>query len=156
MDEASTFGDRLSSLFRFDCIRLARILETAQYALIFSLLALIVGIVIDSSFKQAYNKIEARASKDGRQLSLKGTPGLMLSQIGLIFLQVVISAILVIYIRKVGKLPPFILNFCGEDYVQHHKVNEVEGEIAIAIIFVGVQTGLIHALEKVREGCSWD
>ena len=65
-------------------------------------------------------------------------------------LQVVLSAVSIIYVRKLADLVPFFFNFCPARYVSHYHVEEVFGEIAIAMVFVGSQTTLLDALARLR------
>lgn len=143
-------GERIASLFTFDCIRLSRILETAQYALVFGILALGVGFGIDWLFRPLYPK----ASK-------KGCGGFVYNRlqalhvIGIMLLQVMISAISIIYIRKIGEVVPFLLEICPSKYVPHWKVKETEGEIAIALMFVGIQTSIVDNLSTLRKSFAY-
>ena len=50
-----------------------------------------------------------------------------------------------------GLVVPFFFEFCPSKYVPHWKVKEVEGELAIALIYVGIQTSLIDALATLRK-----
>ena len=145
-------AERIGSLFAFDCIRLSRILETAQYAAIFGVLAFIVGFAIDWAFRPAYPKPTAKKA---------GCPGKLytkveaLQALGIVILQVMVSAVLVIYIRKLGEVVPFIFEFCPDKYVPHWKVKEVEGELAVALIYVGIQTGILDTLSKLRKSFAY-
>jgi len=151
---AKSLAERVESLFAFDCVRLSRILETAEYAVLFGILALFAGFGIDWVFRPMYPK----PSK-----TLKGCPdeekgytwGQTLQVVGVLLLQVMVSAVLVIYIRKLGEVVPFFFEFCPSKYVPHWKVKEVEGEIAIALVYVGIQTSLIDALATLRKSYAY-
>lgn len=137
-----SFGERFESLVTMDCIRISRILETAQYALIFGILALLVGFGIDCLFRPLYPAV-------GKDKKLRGTA--LWRALGVVMAQIMVSAIAVIYVRKVGELVPFLFEFCPSKYVPHYKVKELEGEMAIALAFVGIQTSFIDTVAKLRE-----
>ncbi|NDF03552.1 MAG: hypothetical protein EB068_00320 [Betaproteobacteria bacterium] len=139
--EAKPFAQRLASLLRVDCVRTSRLLETAQYAALYTCLCLPVGIGIDKLFELLYPKVE-----EGRRLTTRQ----LLATVGVALLQVIMSAVSMLYIRKMADLVPFFFNLCPERYVAHYHVDEVFGEAAIALIFVGVQTSLIGALDRIR------
>ena len=135
------FTTRLQSLVRMDCVRISRILETAQYAVIFGILALIVGFAIDCLFRPLYPP-----TPEDRKLHGSAA----LRAVGILLLQIMFSAVAVLYIRKLGEIVPFLFEFCPSKYVPHYKVKELEGEMAIALAFVGIQTTLIETLETLR------
>jgi len=140
--EEKPFAERLMSLLRVDCIRFSRILETMQYATLYACICMPVGILIDRACGPLYPKME----DEGEPYTWNQTWQAVAAAI----LQVVLSAVSIIYIRKLADLVPFLFNFCPSRYVAHYHVDEVFGEAAIALIFVGVQTSLIKALDKIR------
>ena len=138
--------ERVESLFTFDCIRISRILETAQYAVIFGILALFAGWGIDQMVKSLYpqpNGVRGKCKTFTYRQSWR--------VVGVILFQVMCSAVLAIYIRKLGDVVPFFFGSCSGRYIPHWKVKEVEGEIAIALVYVGIQTNLIEALATLRQ-----
>jgi hypothetical protein len=139
--EEKPFGERLKSLLAVDCIRLSRILETMQYAFLYACICMPVGLGIDMLFAHFYPKVEEDEPYSWKQMWLA---------ILVVICQVVMNAVSMIYIRKFADLFPFFFNFCPSRYVAHYHVDEVFGEAAIALLFVGVQTSLIHALDKIR------
>lgn len=141
LPEHKSFEDRLRSLFMFDCYRVSRILETAQYAMLYACLCLPVGIGIDAMCSKLYPEPENKTTYTGRQLWVA---------IAVAILQVVISAVSIIYIRKLADLVPFIFNVCPSQYMAHYHVGEIFGETAIALVFVGVQVTLVKKLEIIH------
>jgi hypothetical protein len=139
--EEKPFEERLRSLFAVDCIRISRILETMQYAFLYACICMPVGLGIDALFSRLYPKVEEEAVYSWRQFWVA---------VAVVVGQVVVNAVSMIYIRKFADLFPFFFNFCPSRYVAHYHVDEVFGEAAIALLFVGVQTSLIHALDKIR------
>jgi hypothetical protein len=140
--ERKSLAERLASLFRVDCIRGSRLLETAQYAFIYSLLCLPVGVALDRTFTGLYPRVEEGQLYSRRQLW---------TAVFMVVLQVVVNAVVIFYVRKVASIFPFFFNFCPKRYISHYHVEELFGEVAIAMIFVGVQTNLISVLEKIRK-----
>jgi hypothetical protein len=140
--EEKHFLERLASLFDVSCIRLSRILETAQYALLYACICMPIGIGIDRIFNNLYPSVE----EDSSYTSAKQ----LWQAVGVAVLQVILSAISIIYIRKIADLVPFLFSACPSRYVAHYHVDEVFGEAAIALVFVGVQTSLIKALDNIR------
>ena len=139
--ESKSFVDALGSLFRLDCVRINRILETVEYAAIYSFISLFVGSYIDHFFDKLYPVKDKDEIETRRQMWIT---------IGFVCLQVIISAVAVLYIRKMGDLFPFLLNVCPSIYVEHYNVKEIEGEIAIALVYVGCQVNLMRQLEKLK------
>lgn len=134
-------GERVASLFSFGCIRVTRILETIHCAILYSILAYFFGYGIDKLLASIYP-----VSDPEGELTHKGQVALTLL---VCTLQVVTSAVAVIYIRKIAAVVPFIFNLCPDKYLEGYHVSEIEGEIALALVFVGSQVNLIHQLEKV-------
>ena len=141
MPEEKSFQERLLSLVRVDCVRTSRLLETCQYACLYTLLCLPAGIAIDSLFAALHPQVE-----EGKKLP----KGQLWKAVFVCVLQVMVDALAIFYVRKVANLVPFLLNFCPKSYVAHYHVDEFFGEAAIAIIFVGVQTRLVKTLDLLR------
>ena len=148
----TTFAERLHSLLAFDCTRISRIIETAQYALIYGLLALLSGFVVDWLFRPLYPLPSKKKIHCDNAIFTRGE---CLRAVAILLLQVVVSAVLVIYIRKIGELVPFLIQLCPDKYVPHWKVKEVEGELAIALMYVGIQTSLIDTLSTLRQSVAY-
>ena len=142
------FTQRLNSLFRIDCIRVSRILETVQYSIIFSLLALFIGFAIDWIFEPLY-KPPSKSDKTCSHLKVLTIPE-ALQNVFVIVLQASLCATSVIYIRKIANLVPFGLSPCPDKYIPNWGVKEDEGELAIGLVFIGMQTSLIDNLVKLR------
>ena len=141
LPEYKPFGERVESLLAFDCYRLSRILETAQYAALYTCLCLPTGLLIDWFCARFYPEPDAGNRYEGRKRWVA---------ILVAVLQVVLSAVSIIYIRKLADLVPFFFNLCPSRYVAHYHVEEVFGEAAIALVFVGVQVTLVKRLETIR------
>ena len=87
------FAERLKSLFAFDCVRVSRLLETAQYAAIFAALALVFGFVIDYAIHPLYPK----PSQSIKNKSCKiFTTTEAAKTVGVMVLQVMLAAALII------------------------------------------------------------
>jgi len=136
-----TFGQSLRSLLDIDCVRISRIAETAQYAAIYAFLALFVGVGLDALCAKIY------PVKDGdikTWTQFWGTVGVMV-------LQVMISAITVFYLRKTAQLFPLLVNLCPSRYHVGYHVPERVGEIAIALVYVGAMGTLLKNVDRIRE-----
>jgi hypothetical protein len=120
-------------------------LETIQYAILDACICLPVGIGIDMLFSRFYPQV-----KEDEGYTWKQT----WQALGVSVCQVVLNAVSIMYIRKLADLFPFVFNICPSRYVAHYHVDEVFGEAAIALVYVGVQTSLIHALDKIRQRMS--
>ncbi|NBU16858.1 MAG: hypothetical protein EBS48_07570 [Actinobacteria bacterium] len=142
LPDDKTFRERFASLIRVDCIRTSRLLETCQYACVYTLLCLPLGIAVDSLFAKLHPAVE-----EGKKL----TKAQLWKAVFVCALQVIVDALAIFYVRKVANLVPFLFNICPRSYVAHYHVDEFFGEAAIAIIFVGVQTGLVRTLELLRK-----
>ena len=113
----------------------------------FCLLALVVGFFIDWLVRPLYPVAKSKRANCDKPVF---TGSQSFHAIGVLLLQVMVSAVLVIYIRKLGELVPFIIQLCPDRYVPHWKVKEVEGELAIALMYVGIQTSIIDTLSTLR------
>jgi hypothetical protein len=144
-DESSvhkSFQSALMSLISVDCIRFSRLAETAQYAAIFAVLAFFSGVGIDSLCAKLYPvKGDIEEITNGSQF---------LGTLGVMILQVILAAIGVFYIRKIGQLVPLVFNFCPSKYNPGFHVPERVGEIAIALAYVGAMGTLLKNLDRMR------
>ncbi len=135
------FGEALDSLLTWDCIRWSRLIETAQCAALYAILGVLFGVAVDRAVRVLYPQAEGPIGS-WRELGLT---------LAVVVLQVVLSAVLVIIIRKVASLVPFFFNLCPSRYVEGYHVQEMDGELAVGLAYVGSQTTLIRQLEKINE-----
>ena len=140
-----SFGERLQSLLSLDCVRISRILETAQYGAIFSILMLVAGLAIDALCHGLYPRPSTK--RNGCQVFTRREA---LRAAGAVIVQVALSAVAVLYVRKTGELLPFLFNFCSSKYVPHWKVRELDGELAVGCVLIGIQTSMLEALATIR------
>ena len=141
-------GDALRSLFRFDCVRLSRLFETLQAAVLYSSIVLFLGAGIDRLFQGAYPVKRQDYSEAGSppKLSSRQFFTTLLCVLG----QVGLSCLAVFYVRHIVDAIPF-LNLCPSSYISGLGVSEVlSGELSVALVFVGVQTDLLFQLEQLR------
>lgn len=142
VEHEKSFSERLASLLAVDCYRVTRILETTQYAALYAIICLPVGLLIDYVCGLLYPKEDEQGLLRGAALA---------RAIAVAVMQVVLSAVSIIYVRKLADLVPFVFNLCPWKYVPHYHVEEVFGEVAIALIFVGIQVSLVKKLEQIRK-----
>lgn len=122
---------RFKSLTKFDFIRLYQLLEILQYSVLYAFVAGLAGLLLERIFP------EPDRSKSNYQILIE------------VLLQCMLSALSVFYIRKIVKVVPFILE--DSKYYKTHGVDEYNGEIMIAIVFVGIQKNLLTKIDILRE-----
>lgn len=113
--------DNVERLFRFDTIRISKLLEMIQDGIIIFILAFYLGSAIDRLCGVADEKMT------NTQLW------------GWIILQLVINIVAIYYVRKIAEVIPFVLSV-NSNYVSNKK-GEVDGASGFvsSIIFIGVQ-----------------
>lgn len=121
---------RLRKLFNVNNIRLNELLETAQYTIIYGLVGFFCGTYINDIFPK-FDR-----TKQTWEILLE------------ILAETVAISICIFYIRKLVKIIPFIVHLPGKSRYIPYLSTEFEGEIALSVIFVTLQTNL---LEKIRE-----
>ncbi len=120
-------------LFRFDSIRISKLLEILQNSFIVFILSFFLGTFIDKFFKS-----EDVEKEDAFTLSWK------------IVLQFTLIVIFAYYIRKVVDIIPFFFSLT-KDYVPSKKGEKATGvSLAMAIVFVGVQKNFLERLTRLR------
>ena len=134
------FSTRLKSLFAMDCVRVMRLAESAQWVLVYTALALPLGVVIDYLCEAMYPP-EAEEKMT------------MLEQakcIGAVLIQAIVNCVVIFYIRKIAALCPMIYNACPSSYVPRYHVDEMTGEIALGVVFVCAQTTFMAQIARLR------
>ncbi len=129
-DAYKHFSEHLGSLTRFDIIRVNELLELIQYNVIYCISAFIGGLSINTIFPE-YNETVSIG-----RLSLE------------IIGELLALVIVVFYIRRFVKTIPFLFHLTGSgpNGFKPYLTTEYQGEIALGIIFVGVQFRLIRKL----------
>jgi hypothetical protein len=136
----------LESLLRFDCVRLSRLFETIQAAVLYSLLVLFAGAALDRAFERFYPVQRGGGGSGPERL----TRAQFWKTLPLVLAQVALSSLAVFYVRHLVNLVPF-LNLCPSTYISGLGVTEVmTGELSVAMVFVGVQTNLLRQMELLR------
>ncbi len=123
------FSQQLKELFTFDNTRLNQIFELIQYSTTYSISTIILGLGMNITFP-AYNDTISTWRLFGE-----------------IIIELIVLTIAVFYIRKLNQLIPFL--FHVNDGISSYKpylTTEYQGEIALSIIFVGVQFRLVRKL----------
>ena len=137
------FSERLDSLLSFDCVRFSRIMETIEYGCAYAVLTFFAGTLIDALMQNLYP-----GEKKCEPLKSEGE---FWRCFLFVVLQSVFSAVSIIYIRKIAQLLPFVFDVCPEGkYAAHQHVSEYEGEILIALVFIGSQSNLVRQLIRLR------
>jgi hypothetical protein len=125
------FENHIEKLFRFDSIRANELAELGQYAMIYAIVSFIVSGSLNLIFRPYDETIK--------------TPWLAFE----VFYEIVIIVIVVFYMRKLIKTVPFLfeMHWPGAQKYTPYLSTEFEGEIAISIIFIGMQFRLIKKLD---------
>lgn len=125
-------SDNVERLFRFDTIRLSKLLEMIQDGIIIFILAFYLGSVIDKLCGVLDEKMS------NTQLW------------GYIILQLIINIVAIYYIRKVAEVIPFVLSL-NSSYMSNKKgeVDAATGFVS-SIIFVSVQKNFQEKLSLLK------
>ena len=127
--------DNFERLIRFDTIRISKLLEMIQYAVIVFILAFFIGSATDSLFPLP--KPEEKISDFDLYKD--------------IFLQLCLIVISVYYITKIAQVIPFFFSL-SDKYIPSAKDENMKGAgIALAIIFVGVQKNFQGRIELLKK-----
>ena len=128
---ATYFESRVEKLARFDSIRANELAELGQYAVIYTLLSIIVSGALNLLFRPYDEGISTRL------LAWE------------VIMEVLIIVIVVFYMRKLIKTVPFLLHIHWPGAAKYvpYMSTEFNGEIAIGIIFIGMQFRLIKKLD---------
>jgi hypothetical protein len=123
------FYQRLADLTSFDNTRLNQILELTQYSITYSISAIILGLIMNITFS-AYND--------------KVSTWRLFAEI---IVELAVLTVAIFYIRKLNQLIPFMFHVNnGINSYKPYTTTEYQGEIALSIIFVGVQFRLVRKL----------
>ena len=110
-------------LLRVDTVRVSKLLEQIQFAVIVFIIAFFVGSMTDKLFpvpKEAEKITDFELYRD-------------------LFLQLCLIVISAYYITKFAKVIPFFFSLSSKYVPSSHGENVAGGGLAMAIIFVGVQ-----------------
>lgn len=123
------FYQRLADLLAFDNTRLNQLLELTQYSVTYSISTIILGLIMNITFPAYNDKITTWRL------------------FGEIIVELAVLTIAVFYIRKLNQLIPFMFHISnGISSYKPYMTTEYQGEIALSIIFVGVQFRLVRKL----------
>jgi hypothetical protein len=116
-------SDDVERLIRFDTVRISKLLEQIQFAVIVFIIAFFVGSMTDRLFplpKEPSQISDFDLYKD-------------------LFLQLCLIVISAYYITKIAKIIPFFFSLSSAYVPSSHGENMAGAGLAMAIIFVGVQ-----------------
>jgi hypothetical protein len=116
-------GSDTERLLQFDTIRLSKLLEQIQFAIIVFVMAFFVGSTTDKLFpvqKDVVNISNFNLYKD-------------------LLLQLCLITISAYYITKIVKVIPFLFSLSEKYVASSHGENMTGAGLAMSIIFVGVQ-----------------
>jgi hypothetical protein len=124
MEDDLTFPDHLKTLFDFSLTRLMKLFEIAKHTMIYFVIALFFGSIIDKIFPY---ETEEKA-KNRSNLSL----------VTLIVLQMGLDAVTIFYINTIGVLFP-----------GSKEAKNIGRVIAIAVAFIGIQPSLAIRIKEL-------
>lgn len=131
-----TLEERISKVTDISAVRMQKILEISQYAVIYLFAGLLIGILLERLFPK----------DDPETVKQKSTTELTT----LITLQVIIIAVTSFYIHKIARLVPFLFQYT-DDYIPSLKGEyAIGGGIALAITFISSQPSLITRMSELR------
>jgi len=117
----STAYERLINLFKVDEIRVNKLLHMSQITFL--------GLAISIFIAPYFNKFSFEANKNENFMSLFIKTAI----------EIIILVIILYYIRKITKVPPFMLNF-SKIYDEFHRSSDGEAlvgnTVAMAIVFM--------------------
>ena len=129
------YSKKLNSLKRLDMIRVMKLLEFAQYAILATAAALITGPILNKSlFAAPHNK--------------KSTSTLLTE----IFIEVGIIGVVIYYIKKIIHIIPFFFQSLYHKYIpSYHNEAMIGIAIGIDLVFNHTQTNLIEKINIVTQ-----
>ena len=134
------FKERLASLARADRIRVTRLFEAVQFCVIYSALFFVAAAALDRTLARLFPAEEQVLPNWLRTVW----------ELVVALFQVVLNVLLVFYIRKLALLVPPLVNLDSSHYRASWHVEEAQGEMALAIVAIGVQTNLLDRLAGLR------
>lgn len=138
---AKSFLTNLKCLFRFDLIRVLKLLEFCQYGIIGFILGYIVGGIMDMYFIVPY-KLDNYVNKKTRKsynMNLK----LWLH----LFWDISVIVVATYYIKKVSDFFPFMFSFVDKRYVPGKKGEAITGfTLGLGFIYTRKLDNFIHKM----------
>ena len=126
-------SERFQKLIAFDKCRLHKVLQTAQYSIVYALVGGVLGTLVDFVFP-AYDE-----ELDDTKIFLDAV------------LQVIVVGIVIFYARKIGKVVPYI--FGDEDFCPYKKdyaAQEYQGDIILFLTMVATQTNMLKKFKHLQ------
>lgn len=129
-----TIETQLEKLVRFDTIRISKLLEEVQFAIIVFIIAFFIGSMTDRLFPLSKTPDETTDFELIKDILL---------QLSLI----VISAY---YIMKVARVVPFMFSLSDKYIPSAHGESAAGGGLAMAIIFISVQKNFQTRITQLK------
>ena len=132
------FKKNVERLFRFDLIRVSKLLEITQYTIITFILAFFSGVLIDKIF---YIDIKTETIDTISNVEL----------VSKILLQILLIVIISYYIQKIVILIPFLFPLT-KNYIPSMKNESIIGiSLAMTMIYMSIQTNFRNKLLLLKE-----
>jgi hypothetical protein len=125
---------QFKKLIAVDKIRMHKLLFVAQYGLLYVMIGLLLGSVVDYAFP-VYDP-----EKENTEIMKE------------IALQTVLIVITVFYARKLVKICPYLFNFDNSFSHSHaQKLSGFDGTIVLALVFVATQTSFLKKIQHISK-----
>lgn len=125
---AKHFKNGIAELMRFDRVRGNQLLEVVQYGAIYCITAFVASSALNLIFTPYSETVSTG------HLALE------------VIWELLLNVIVIYYLRLLIRSVPLVLHFGGTPF-EPYTTTEFNGEIAIGIIFIGVQFRLIKKLD---------
>jgi len=129
MDAAAHFKKGMADLMRMDTGRINELLEVVQYAGLYCITAFVASSALNLIFTPYSETVST-----GR-LAIE------------VIWELLLNVIMIYYLRLFVKSIPLVLHVGDGNGADAYKTAEFNGEIAIGIVFIGVQFRLIKKLD---------
>lgn len=127
------FQTQLSKVFDFSFIRAQKLLETVQFAAIYMMFGMAIGITLEKVFPKENTK------------TLDNMPSWKLY--GLFLLRMSIIVIASFYIKKIGNLIPFMFHVT-DDYISGYKLG---GSLMLTFSLYKTQPSFVGMIDQIAK-----
>jgi hypothetical protein len=142
------YSKRIQQVFNLDKIRILKLLELAQYTLIFTIITLFISYLLNK-FYYKNNNINHK-NKYKYKYKNKTNIITIIKLFFKLYLEVLIIVILFFYIRKIGLIIPSLSNYLYPRFKSHTTI-DYSIHVAIIVIFIELLPNFKHNLEYFNE-----
>ena len=138
----NTLSDRFRNLVTFDKLRIFKILEIAQYSLIFIVLNFIIGYMLN----KYYFKYVPRLKDQNPDLSFKS----FLRKFSIIYMNIFLLCVLLFYIKKIAQLFPSVMSFLSKKY-RSHTTLPYTLQIAAIVVIIEILPKFVEDIKQLMD-----